>query len=272
MLFSSITPLPGVSLGNAISLLEAEERNLANLTGSAYDRLASYQNWASQASSRLRYVLDLPQVERLIDTRRHDFLFGMFGGPQQLIHYTVSAEQEDRALTFAAALKELRAVESACATMPEVLLIPDTNIYLHQEERYQDLKWLAIANTTDEIRLFLPMAVMREIDKAKRSPGNKMVSFTNDELVRDRARLTSRHIRQTLTDPEDSPQLAPGITMELLMDPRGHRAIEDPDSEIIDRALLLQTLSGRQVSVVTSDGNMQFGAHVAGLGSILLPG
>lgn len=272
MLFSSVTPLPGTSLTRVIDLLEAEERNLANLAGSAYDRLTAYQIWASQASSRLRYVLDLPQVERLIDTRRHDFLFGMFGGPQQLLNHTLSAEQEDRARTFAEALEALRAVESACAAMPEVLLVPDTNIYLHQDDRYQDLDWRAIAKTTDETRLFLPMAVMREIDKAKRSPGNKTVSFTNKELVRDRSRLTSRYIRQTFAHPEDCPQVVPGVTMELMMDPRGHRAIEDPDSEIIDRALLLQTMSGRQVSIVTSDGNMQFGAHVAGLDAILLPG
>jgi len=59
--------------------------------------------------------------------------------------------------------------------------------------------------------------------------------------------------------------------MELLMDPRGHTAIPDADSEIIDRALALQTMVGRKVSIVTTDGNMQFGAHVAGPGAILLP-
>lgn len=273
MLFSSVTPSPETDLRNVIRVLEAQAQQLANLQGArTYDRLAAYQHWASQASSQLRYVLDLRQVERLIDTRRHDFLFGMFGGPEPLLNCSLSAEQEDRARVFGEALDGLRAVEASCAAMPKTLLIPDTNIYLHQDAYFHELDWREIAGTSGEVRVLIPMAVMREIDKAKRAPGNKTVSFTNKEALRDRARLASKRIRTSFENPESIPELSPGVTMELLMDPRGHRAIEDPDSEIIDRALALQTMAGRKVSVVTTDGNMQFGAHVAGLGATLLAG
>ena len=156
--------------------------------------------------------------------------------------------------------------------MPKALLIPDTNIYLHQDHHFHELNWRDIAATSDEVRVLIPMAVMREIDKAKRAPGNKTVSFTNKEAIRDRARLASKRIRTSFENPESIPELATRVSMELLMDPRGHIAIEDSDSEIIDRALALQTMAGRKVAIVTSDGNMQFGAHVAGLGAILLPG
>lgn len=273
MLFSSVTPLPNTDLMNVIRVLETQAQSLANLQGrDASDRLSAYHNWASQGSSQLRYVVDLAQVEHLIDTRRHDFLFDMFGGPQALINYSISAEQEDRARVFAEALDGLRAVAESCGAMPEALFIPDTNIYLHQDVYFHELNWHEIAGTSDEVRVLVPMAVMREIDKAKRAPGNKTVSFTNREAIRDRARLASKRIRTSFENPQSIPELATGVTMELLMDPRGHRAIEDSDSEIIDRALALQTMAGRKVSVVTTDGNMQFGAHVAGLGAILLPG
>lgn len=272
MLFSSVTPLPGTNLSNVIRVLKTQAQNLANLSGTrTYDRLSAYQVWASQASSQLRYVLDLPQVEHLIDTRRHEFLFGMFGGPEALLNYSISAEQEDRARVFAEALDGLRAVEASCAGMPKTLLVPDTNVYLHQDLYFHELNWRAVAETSDEVRVLIPMAVMREIDKAKRAPGNKTVSFKNREAIRDRARLASKRIRTSFEHPENLPELTTRVTMELLMDPRGHRAIEDSDSEIIDRALALQTMAGRKVSIVTSDGNMQFGAHVASLGAILLP-
>ncbi|MGF9760886.1 PIN domain-containing protein [Microvirga sp. 0TCS3.31] len=216
-------------------------------------------------------MLDLAQVERLIDTRRHDFLFGMFGGPQPLLEYSIAAEKEDRARVFEEVLTGLRAVESSCAAMPEVLVLPDTNVYLHQDAYFDELDWRDIAATSDEVRLLIPMAVMREIDKAKRASGNKTVSFANKEALRDRARLTSKRIRTLFEKPDSVAELKAKLTVELLMDPRGHRAIEDSDSEIIDRGLALQTMSSRDVSIVTSDGNMQFGAHVAGLGATLLP-
>jgi hypothetical protein len=197
MLFSSVTPAPGTDLANVIRVVEAEALNLANLPGGEpYERLAAYQNWASQASSQLRYVLELAQVEALIDTRRHDFLFDMYGGPQPLLNQSISAEQEDRARAFKVLLDGLRGVKSSCEEMPKTLIIPDTNIYLHQDKYFHELEWQKIVETSDEVRLLVPMQVMREIDNAKRTAGGKTVSFRNKEAVRDRARLTSKQIRK----------------------------------------------------------------------------
>lgn len=273
MLFSTVTPMPGTDLSSAIRVLKDQSERLGNLAGtSAEERLNSYHAWASQASDQLRYSFDLEQVEYLLNTQRHDFLIGKaWADNQLLINTSITAEQADRGRVFKAALEGLEAIEASCKKMPSVLLIPDTNIYLHQDQYFHEIDWRGVAETSDEVRLLVPMAVMREIDKLKRAAGNKTVSFTNKEAVRDRARLASKRIRESFDDPESVPELAPRVTMELLMDPRGHRAIEDTDSEIIDRALALQTMVGRNVSIVTSDGNMQFGAHVAGLGAILLP-
>lgn len=271
MRFASVTPTPGTDLASAIRVIDTQAQGIAHFAGGGTSqRLGGYQIWASQASSQLRSVLDLPQVQYLIDTRRHDYLLDMFGGPDALIHNTVTAEQEDRQRVFAAVLEELRAIETSCAAMPQTLLVPDTNVYLHQNNYFDEIDWQKVAKSSEDVRIFIPIAVMREIDKGKRAPGNKTVSFKNKEAARDRARLASKRIRMSFASPDSIQELAPGVTMELLMDPRGHRAIDDPDSEIIDRALALQTLAGRPVSIVTADGNMQFGAHVAGLGAILL--
>lgn len=60
-------------------------------------------------------------------------------------------------------------------------------------------------------------------------------------------------------------------SIELLLDPVGHRHLEDPDSEIIDRALALKIASRQDVYILTGDGNMQFVADVAGLKVASLP-
>ena len=53
------------------------------------------------------------------------------------------------------------------------------------------------------------------------------------------------------------------ITMELLFDPANHKRLPDPDAEIVDRALAVQNLAGRPVTMVTYDINMEIGrAHV----------
>lgn len=271
MILSSVMPSTGVSVANAIQVLESQLQGINNLSGTdAYQRLDAYHTWAAQASSQLGYVFDFPTVEQLVHTRRHDFLFTMFGGPQKLLNLTISAEQEDRVRVLTGALSELQVLRASTKSLTETLVVADTNVYLHQDVPFQDLLWHVILDTPTDLRLFLPMAVMRELDRAKRTPGGKPVSFVSQELVRDRARRTSKFIRTAFSQTQHAASVSPGVTMEILADPRSHRPIEDPDSEIIDRSLALQSAAGRSVFVVTSDGNMQFGAGVAGLDALLL--
>jgi hypothetical protein len=58
------------------------------------------------------------------------------------------------------------------------------------------------------------------------------------------------------------------VTLELLLDAPGHIPIADTDSEVIDRLASAQRLTGQKISVYTDDGNMEYGAEVAGLGAI----
>lgn len=53
--------------------------------------------------------------------------------------------------------------------------------------------------------------------------------------------------------------------MELLFDPPNHQRLPDPDAEIVDRALAVQTLAGRPVTMVTYDVSMALRARYAGL-------
>ena len=55
------------------------------------------------------------------------------------------------------------------------------------------------------------------------------------------------------------------VTMGLLFDPPGHVRLPINDDEIIDRAVAVQTLAGREVTLLTYDTGMSTRARNAGL-------
>ena len=64
---------------------------------------------------------------------------------------------------------------------------------------------------------------------------------------------------------------APGkITMEIVFDPPEHVRLPINDDEIIDRVLAIQSLAGRQVTLLTYDTSQSTRARAAGLPVIKL--
>jgi len=114
----------------------------------------------------------------------------------------------------------------------------------------------------------VPIAVVRELDKKKVAAKNITVSDTNPEPQRTRARVTSRRLRDLIQNPDWTAKIVPGVEIELLLDPLDHRPIDDTDTEIIERALAAKRLAGKDISVLTGDGGMEFGAKIEGLSVI----
>ncbi|GGL42408.1 hypothetical protein H9L10_11165 [Phycicoccus endophyticus] len=273
MLFSSVTPASDSDLRNAIRVLRSQAQALDNLSGtSAADRLASYQAWASQASEVLRSAFDLVDVETLINTQRHDFLLDISQADAQLlINTAVSAEKADRSKVFRSVLDGLESMQACCDQLPDYLVVPDTNVFLHQEAYFDELDWDELAGVSANLRVMLPMAVVREIDKGKRAQAGKKVSDSNDQPVRSRARQTSKRLREMFPYVDVVKVLSNRTSVELLLDPVGHKHLEDADSEIIERAMALKTVSRKEVYIATGDGHMQFMAKVAGLKVVAFP-
>lgn len=274
MRLTRLIPKAAGSVDAAIAALRAEANNLNNLRGtSADERLSSYHAWAAQAGDQLGSFFDLQQVAWLIATHRHDILIARATGYNEvLVNRLITAEQTDRGRVFTETIEALVALHARCQDLPTTVLLPDTNVYVHQDSYFDEVDWGGLARTSHPLRLLVPMAVIRELDRHKRAPGNKVVSESNGELVRTRARVTSRRLRALFAgDPDAVPSIARGISIELILDPLRHAALPDADSEIIDRALALQVLAGRQIQVMTGDGNMEFAARIAGLGVMPLP-
>jgi hypothetical protein len=60
------------------------------------------------------------------------------------------------------------------------------------------------------------------------------------------------------------------VSMELLYDPPGHERLPINDDEIIDRAVAVQVLAGRPVTLLTYDTGMSTRGRNAGLKTIRL--
>lgn len=150
MLLSTVLPARGADLPNAIRVLEDQALRLGNLPGtSAEERLNGYHIWAAEASEQLRNVLDLPQVEALINTQRHDFLLAKsWADKERLVNTAISAEQADRARAFKDALDGLRGMANSCKTYPDFLVVPDTNVFLHQERPFDEFDWERLVNVS----------------------------------------------------------------------------------------------------------------------------
>jgi hypothetical protein len=121
----------------------------------------------------------------------------------------------------------------------------------------------------------VPLLVVDELDRHKRKDRQTKVHPEGKETVSSRARVTLRHLEDLFGDPSwvvtlhsDRFPAAPPVKAELLLDPLGHIRLPEPDAELIDRALALQDLSGRPVTLATSDTGMIFRAKAAGLTSV----
>lgn len=141
-------------------------------------------------------------------------------------------------------------------------------------QQFADIIWASLVGDGDGVggeavrgvRVVIPIAVIDELDRLKRS---------GREEVRTRARTTLRTLVQLLGSTPDTPHPLRGgasgsagsvsTTVEVLLDPPSYQPLAHVDSEIVNRALDLQTFSGRSVQVITADTGLLFRAAAAGL-------
>jgi hypothetical protein len=271
MLLSAIAPLHDFPISDVLNDLRKCSTDLSNLgNGDAAAVLDAYQRWSTGAAEFLGYKIASDDIERLILTRRHWMLLEMVvAGNGPTVRDLIRAERTDRLRVFDGVIKALKTIEDAWLGVTAKVVAADTNVYLHHEQYFDQINWKALAGG-DQVRLLVPMAVVRELDKCKQGPQNKTVSDTNKESIRTRARIASRLLRELMVDPKAVATLPTGVEVELLLDPLDHRRLDDTDSEIIDRVLTAKQLIGRSISMVTGDGGMQFTAATSGLGVIPL--
>ncbi|MFC0115667.1 PIN domain-containing protein [Kibdelosporangium aridum] len=236
------------------------------------DWLTAYVEWTEAAARRLRGHVTPADVDRLVFTDRRWLLLSKVGMlypdlENAGLNQVLDAELDDRATAFTKAYQDLDGYIERWSG-PGVFVAFDTNVYLHGDDELEEVDFaglLGLATPATPIRLFVPMAVVDELDNQKQSGKND---------VRRRARRTTKVLHRVLgADPAEPQPLREGdltVRVELVPDPPGHVRLPHADDEIVDRLAAVRALAGRQVTLVTYDTGMAFRAGLAGLEARLL--
>ncbi|MEA2901508.1 MAG: hypothetical protein QOH36_1395 [Actinomycetota bacterium] len=269
----TVVPLPGVDAAQLLGALQQEATHIANLrstVGAGVDRFNAYLRWSNDAFSRLRLMLPGRELDRLITTPRYWTLQAMDPSSRlQTLAGFVDLEITERLREFESESDRLSAEIARWNSRPGRLVIADTNVFLHSEEYFDELPWAQVVGGSMGVHLIIPMLIIDELDRAKRTQGGKKVSDSNHESVRTRARVTLRRIDQTLR-PGRAAMLQQGaVSAEVLLDEPGRARLSDADDELVDQAVALHQLIGRDVYIVTSDVGMKYRAEGAGLHAVL---
>lgn len=247
----TISPLPGVDTGTITEALRNAARSAENERGKGglpVERFNNYQRWATEHADRLSGLMRAPDVDKLITTRRYWLLQSIDPTAHGDIGQLVDAELTGRIRDFDQALLQLDRHQHRWAARRGLVIVPDTNVFLHHDEYFDTLPWktLVQGGISAGVHLVIPMLIVEELDRAKTKAKNITVNDRNLEAQRTRARLTLRKLDEIFSgDPIPAQPLVvgtPDLSIELLFDDLQHERLTDNDAEIIDRARALQDL------------------------------
>lgn len=115
------------------------------------------------------------------------------------------------------------------------------------------------------IRLILPIMVIEELDK---------LMHHRDGDRRKRARDAFKALWEVHGQKPTEPTALPGqpdVTVEVMLEGDWHLRRPNNDAEIIDQAVIVRELTGRDVLLATGDGPMLYRAAAAGLVPVRMP-
>jgi PIN domain len=239
------------------------------------DVLSAYLQWVNEAARLLHNQVGASDIDRLVLTRRYELLLAMTGRlasdrADAAVNALVSTELDERTAAFEEACQALeRQIERWSG--PEVFVILDTSVFLEHPAKLEELDLAPIIGVRGEpIHVLVPIVVIDELDGLKQH---------RDRKVRWRAGYTLAVLDRVLQRPTAVARLRDGdfsalssggiprgeISVEVLFDPPGHVRLPINDDEIIDRALAVEPLAARTVTLVTYDTGQCMRARAAGL-------
>lgn len=150
-------------------------------------------------------------------------------------------------------------------------VVADTSFYIEHADKLEEADFRPLLGIgEDPVHVLVPVAVVDELDRLKKSKDKQERWRSRYTLaVLDRVLATTAGPAQVI--PEDFSMLGTGglprgqVTIEMIFDPPGHVRLPITDDEIIDRALALQPLAGRDITLLTYDTGQSHRARNAGL-------
>jgi hypothetical protein len=243
--------------------------NIRSSYPSPIDAFNLYLRWADDMIRQLGPLLSPVDVQRLIATPRYWVMQGIDPAAHGNLISFVNLELDERFRALSEAGDHLDQAMKRWRGRTGRLILPDTNLYLHHPEPFDTVNWAAmLANELEDVHLVVPMLVVDELDRQKRS---------GDKTVRTRARTTIRRLSELLPHPTTigylhNPGLDKGATtVELFLDDADHVRLPDADYELIDRASAVRDLADRPLTIITFDGGLAFRARALEVDVLHLP-
>lgn len=279
-----VSPLPGVDRKHLHRTLGEVCQKVSNLYTSGpheyYERLLAYLDWATDAVERLDSLVSSTDIDRLVLTKRYDQLLAgldnfTIGTTQRLVNQLVSAELRQRTAVFTAAAETL-AQELQRWQQRGMPVVADSSFYVHHPYKLEETDFAELLDITEHpVHLLVPMVVVDELDQLKESKARQArwrARYTLAVLDQVFQKSTEHAVlRQADAEVQRNTGVRRGeVTVQLLFDPPGHVRLPINDDEIVDRALAIKPLSGREVTVLTYDTGQATRARVAGLRDVKL--
>lgn len=265
-----VRPLPGIPRTRVRDALFQTETAASNAFGThpGADLYNAYYEWAHTAAAELQGLVSAPDVDRLVLTPRHWALYAVPLPSARPVIDAVGVELRAR----------IADLQTACETLDRLakhwdevngsrFVVLDSNVYCEHPQRIDTLDFAGELGLGPRfVHLVVPMKVLDELDTQK---------DRGRDPARQNARKTIRILNHCLEDPSRIGEIQPErlqddpargrVTVELFADPLGRTPLPLDDDEIIDRALALQDLYGRPVTLMTGDVGMSTRARLAGL-------
>ena len=259
---SPFTPRPQANAEAVLSRLDAVATAFSNMPG-------RYTSGSAELVGA--YIREVADQERLLNNEFVDLSDDGFGLHTPRFWALVSMDPTASATTYQTNAEmelQVRRLREAVAEWKSVaqqfkkgavLVAPDTNT-LVRGQWLPDVRWNELVGTA-QATVVLPHVVLDELDR---------LSYKSNVDTSDRARKVLRYLRDQvdLAAPATPVPLRNSVSLQLFVDPPGHRSAPNSDGEFLDRVELLKVISGSPVHVATRDYGMQIRAAARGLRAI----
>jgi hypothetical protein len=271
-----ITPRPGSDRATLLRQVLEVETDLKNVRGrgsTAEDLFNEFLRWAADAVRLLRHQVREGDLDALVLTRRYWTIQSMATGPVGMVRDLVEVEIDDRLIFFDESLRTTRAEFKRWDRVGRIV-VADTSFFHQHPDKLDHADLSKVLESRDvPIGLVIPMIVIDELEKQKRA---------SDKHLRGRAQVTLAVIERVarngghgrLREADFSPINEGGIPsglvdLHVLFDLTGHIRLPINDDEIVDRALSVQILSGKDLTFLTYDTNQALRARHVGVANVV---
>ncbi|MFJ3981317.1 PIN domain-containing protein [Streptomyces fungicidicus] len=278
-----ISPRPGTNRDALLEALRTVHNTATNALSlgqsTAYSRLLQYLVWAQNSARTLKNMVSAADLTTLVLTPRHDTLLdgvGHLAGSSQerLVNLLVNQELEDRIQSLEAAITYIQD-QAVRWGGREWFVAADSSFYIQNPDKLADadLHQILKLPPAEHIRLLFPIVVVDELDGLKESGKHRSrwrAAHTLGQLDGALNGRTSGILRHA--DMSGEPALWRGeVSLEIVLDQPGHVRLPIADDEIIDRAVAIKALSGRDVRLLTCDTSQHTRGCAAGLNVTKVP-